>query len=317
MSEFDIFNLGVNDIETHSNQAEGNKELYKPTADDGKDGIYRALVRFIPNPTNPRKSLVRKWVHWLTDADGNSKMVDSPTTNGEPCVITDAFFKLRNSKSALDQKMSQNLKRREQYFAIIKIIKDPQDPTLNGQYRIFKFGSKIKEKIDEEMQPSFGEPTQVFDLFNGKNFELVISRQGEYNNYDKSKFSSQNTAVEFNGEPLQRSKADMEAFKKELEENAPDLSKYEYKPWDNDTRDFVNRVISQYISNPGGAIDTVANKKPKSTSKVESNQNAEDEDDLFEVETSPKVKSSTSKQVESTDDIDDLDAFLDGLNTTV
>jgi len=196
MADFDIFNLSVSDVDTHETASNTREEvIYKPTADDGKDGTYKALIRFVPNPENPRKSLVRKYVHWMTDASGTGRLIDSPASVGEKCPIQDAFFRLRKSDSAVDRKMSEKLKRREQYYSLIKIIKDPQRPELEGQYMIFKFGYKIKEKIDEELKPSFGESTQVFDLFEGKNFELIITRQGEYNNYDKSKFSSSRSAV--------------------------------------------------------------------------------------------------------------------------
>jgi len=207
MAEFDIFNLSVTDVDTHETAtASSTNDVYKPTADQGKDGTYKALIRFVPNPANPRNSLVKKYVHWLTDASGEGKLVDSPTSIGEKCPIADAFFKLRKSDSAVDRKMSEKLKRREQYYALIKVIKDPQFPENDGTYKIFKFGYKIKEKIDEELKPAFGEPTQVFDLFEGKNFELIITRQGDFNNYDKSKFSASRSAINIDGKTAEKNK---------------------------------------------------------------------------------------------------------------
>jgi hypothetical protein len=51
MAEFDIFNLSVDAVNTHEvqNTSSGN-DIYKPTADEGKDGTYKALIRFVPNP---------------------------------------------------------------------------------------------------------------------------------------------------------------------------------------------------------------------------------------------------------------------------
>ena len=147
MAEFDIFNLNIDDVDTHETQSKSTtNEIYKPTADEGKDGTYKALVRFVPNPKNPRQSLIKKYVHWLTDASGDGRIVDSPSTIGDKCPIAEAFFKLRKSESAVDRKMSEKLKRREQYYSLIKIIKDPQHPELDGTYKIFRFGFKIKEK---------------------------------------------------------------------------------------------------------------------------------------------------------------------------
>ena len=219
MADFDIFNLGVEDVETHQPEKTSTNEVYKPTADDGKDGTYKALIRFVPNPENPRKSLIQKYVHWLTNSSGDGKLVDSPQTIGEHCPIADVFWKLRKSDSAVDRKASEKLKRRQQYYSLVKIVKDPQNPELEGSYKVFKFGYKIKEKIDSELKPDFGEPTQVFDLFEGKNFELVITRQGEYNNYDKSKFSSNKSAILMGETPAERNKETMGTIKEELPSN--------------------------------------------------------------------------------------------------
>jgi hypothetical protein len=303
MAEFDIFNLGVADVDTHETQASSGSDLYKPTADDGKDGTYKAIIRFVPNPSNPRNSLVKKYVHWLTNAGGDGKMVDSPSTVGEKCPIADVFFKLRKSDSAVDRKMSDKLKRREQYFALVKVIKDPQNPDLEGQYKIFKFGYKIKEKIDEELKPAFGEPTQVFDLFAGKNFELIISRQGDFNNYDKSKFSSSTSAIDMAGSPAERTKEVMTTIKTELDA-APSLEPYEYKTWDEETRDFVNNILRNYL-NPGDSMDSVISKPAakKPAAKTESANTSSDFEFPSEMTSSPN----------SASDADDLDDFLNDL----
>ena len=304
MADFDIFNLSVSDVETHKQTSSSTEDvIYKPSADDGKDGTYKALIRFVPNPENPRKSLVRKYVHWLTDAAGNGRLVDSPSSVGEKCPIQDAFFRLRKSDSAVDRKMSDKLKRREQYYSLIKIIKDPQNPSMEGQYMIFKFGYKIKEKIDEELSPAFGDPTQVFDLFEGKNFELIITRQGEYNNYDKSKFSASTSAVMIGDSPAERTPDSMQAIKTELD-TAPSLSVYEYKPWDDAQRDFVNQVLGQYISNPGRPMAKVSTPAPKAAAPAATTESF----DLDNVNATP----SGSTETVSSDD--DLDSFLDGLD---
>ena len=299
MAEFDIFNLGVTDVETHEVQSSTGGDMYKPSADQGKDGTYKALIRFVPNVANPRNSLVKKYVHWLTNASGDGKLVDSPSTVGEKCPIADVFFKLRKSDSAVDRKMSDKLKRREQYFALVKVIKDPQNPDFEGQYKIFKFGYKIKEKIDAELKPNFGEPTQVFDLFAGKNFELVITRQGEYNNYDTAKFSSSTSSIDLAGTPAERTKESMAAIKAELDA-APSLEPFQYKVWDAETRDFVNSILRNYL-NPGDSMDSLVS-QPRNTAPAAKTPE--------KVAVSAAVESSTGVNVDSSDD---LDSFLDDL----
>jgi hypothetical protein len=313
MADFDIFNLGVGDVETHQPQTSGtSNEVYKPTADDGKDGTYKALVRFVPNPANPRNSLIQKYVHWLTDSSGDGKLVDSPSTVGERCPIADVFWKLRKSDSAVDRKASEKLKRRQQYYALIKIIKDPQNPEMEGQYKIFKFGYKIKEKIDAELKPEFGEPTQVFDLFEGKNFELIITRQGDYNNYDKSKFSASRSAIVLDGKPAERSQETMAAIKAELD-NAPSMAAYDYKPWDEETRNFVNNVLRMYL-NPGDSIAEMTGTSKKESKPTQakvaeaagSSSNSSDFEFPEEMTSTPSMNNVSSE--------DDLDAFLNDLD---
>ena len=305
MSEnFDIFNLGVEDVDTHQPTTTTTSEVYKPTADDGKDGTYKALIRFVPNPENPRNSLIQKYVHWLTNSSGEGKLVDSPSTIGEKCPIADVFWKLRKSDSAVDRKASEKLKRRQQYYALIKIIKDPQNPDLDGTYKVFKFGYKIKEKIDAELKPDFGEPTQVFDLFEGKNFELIITRQGEYNNYDKSKFSSSQSAIILGDAPAERNKENMAKIKEELE-GAPALATYDYQSWDETTRAFVNDVLRMYL-NPGDSISEVTS--PAAKTNKPNTEPKKEEPVAVEAEA---AKSNANSNV-STDD--DLDSFLNDLD---
>ena len=299
---FDIFNLGVEDVETHqAPSSTASNEVYKPTADDGKDGTYKALIRFVPNPENPRNSLIQKYVHWLTNSSGDGKLVDSPSTVGEKCPIADVFWKLRKSDSAVDRKASEKLKRRQQYYALIKIVKDPQNPELEGTYKVFKFGYKIKEKIDAELKPDFGEPTQVFDLFEGKNFELIITRQGDYNNYDKSKFSASKSAIIMGDTPAERTKESMAAIKAELE-TAPSLKSYDYQAWDDATRTFVNDVLRMYL-NPGDSIAEMTSSAPK--------KSAQSATAVAEKPAEAPAKTESTSSV-STDD--DLDSFLNDLD---
>jgi hypothetical protein len=311
MADFDIFNLGVDAVDTHTVQVTSNTEVYKPTADDGKDGTYKALVRFVPNPKNPRNSLVKKYVHWLTDATGEGKLVDSPASIGEKCPIADAFWKLRKSDSAVDRKISEKLKRREQYYALIKIIKDPQNPELEGTYKIFKFGYKIKEKIDAELKPDFGEPTQIFDLFEGKNFELIITRQGEFNNYDKSKFSSSRSPITVDGKAAERNADFMGKIKEEIS-SAPDLSAYEYQVWDDQTRDFVNATLRQYLTPGGSAMDELTSSSPRK--KAAPSKAAADVSEDFDLGMDSTPSPSSSSTPVNADDSDDLDSFLNDLD---
>lgn len=264
-NEFDIFSVGVNDLDTGEQQAKGGSDLYTPKPDQGQDGVYRSLVRFLPNLKNPRKPFIRKYVYWLEDREGNGFYVDSPSTVGDKCPVQDMFFKLRNSESAVDKKASESLKRREVYYALVQVVKDPQNRDLEGQVKVYKFGYKIKTKIDEELNPQFDEPTQVFDPFEGKNFELVISKKGGYPNYDSCKFQGTRSPMILNGEPVTDSDESRKAILEYLKD-APDLNNFDYQAWNDEQRGKVMNVLAQY-SSPGSSIQTITQQKSSAATK--------------------------------------------------
>ena len=299
-NEFDIFSVSVKDLDT-GDRPQATSDLYTPKPDQGQDGTYRSLIRFLPNVKNPRKPFVRKYVYWLEDRDGNGFYADSPSTVGEKCPVQDMFFKLRNSESAVDKKMSEGLKRREVFYALVQIVKDPQNRDLEGQIKVMKFGYKIKAKIDEELNPQFDEPTQVFDPFEGKNFELVISKKGGYPNYDSSKFQGSRSAMSIKGEEVTADDAGRTAILDYIKD-APELGNFDYRPWTDDQRTKVMGVLAQF-SNPGASIETVT--KPQAAPEPVKTEAAAST--VTETATTETPTEGYSKG-------DDFDDFINGLD---
>ena len=266
---FDIFNVSVDDLDT-GDQKKSGSDLYTPKPDQGQDGTYRSLIRFLPNAKNPRKPFIRKFV-----------------------------FKLRNSESAVDKKMSESLKRRENFYALVQIVKDPQNRDLEGQVKVYKFGWKIKTKIEEELNPQFDEPTQVFDPFEGKNFELVISKKGGFPNYDSSKFQGTKSPMALNGEAVTNTDESRKAILEYLKD-APDLSNFEYTPWNDEQRNKVMNVLSQF-SSPGKSIEVLTDDPPSEAPKTSAPK----------AETKKEEKKEAAVPTESNDNLDDFIAGLD------
>lgn len=302
-NEFDIFSVSVKDLDTGDRPAPSS-DLYTPKPDQGTDGTYRSLIRFLPNVKNPRKPFVRKYVYWLEDRDGNGFYADSPSTVGDKCPVQDMFFKLRNSESAVDKKMSEGLKRREVFYALVQIVKDPQNRDLEGQVKIMKFGYKIKTKIDEELNPQFDEPTQVFDPFEGKNFELVISKKGGYPNYDSCKFQGSRSAMTINGEAVTADDAGRTAILDYIKDS-PELANFDYRPWNDEQRTKVMGVLSQF-SNPGSSIETV-------TQSVSTPAPKKAEAAAAQV-TETAAPTATETKTEDSSKGDDFDDFINGLD---
>lgn len=307
--DFDIFSTNVSDIDLYKREKK-DSVFYSPKAKDGTDGTYKALIRFMPNIKNPKQPIIRKFTYWLESPDGKGQNFDSPSTVGEKCPIQQAFYRLKNSESAADRRMAEKLKRKEQFYSLIKVIKDPQKPENEGRYFILKYGVKMKQKIDDEMSPSFDEPTQIFNPLTGKNFELIVTKQGDYNNYDTSKFQSKKTPVIINGQPADNTPESREAILKELGD-APDLSTFEYTAWTDEDRAKVERFLS-YYSSRGASVDAVVNAKPKAESTFESST-SEDDEFFAPIAKKEAPKAESKPAAKQSGDDEDLDSFLDGL----
>ena len=151
----DIFNLDANDFVEKTETRES--ELYKPDPKKGKDNVYKSLVRFVPFHKDPKKSKVKKYSYWLTDPLTNESFsVDCPSSVNQKSPIQDTYWKLKKSSSVAEQKIAEKFKRRENYYALVQILKDDQDPSLVGKIKVLKFGQKLNNILQSELQPEYG-----------------------------------------------------------------------------------------------------------------------------------------------------------------
>jgi hypothetical protein len=242
----DIFNLDANDfVEKHESR---ESELYKPDPKKGKDNVYKALVRFVPFHKDPKKSKVKKYSYWLTDPlTSESFSVDCPSSINQKSIIQDTYWKLKKSPSVAEQKLADKFKRRENYYALVQILKDDQDPSLVGKIKVLKFGQKLNNILQGELQPEYGKPYNPFDPFKGRVMALTVTIVAGYNNYDSSKFVGEETPLMLDGNPIQQNPQDMAKFVEFLKTNSPDLSNYDYKDWSDDVRERVKSVIENTV----------------------------------------------------------------------
>lgn len=106
--------------------------------------------------------------------------------------------------AAGDKETPKKTKGKKWYFANIKVIKDPAVPENEGKIFKYKFGSKIMDKIVEMQTPDEGEEAiDPFDLWEGVNFKLSVSKVGDYPNYDKSKFERRASPLGENDEEIE------------------------------------------------------------------------------------------------------------------
>lgn len=261
----DIFNLNLEDFQVAETGNKGNG-LYKPDPKNGKDNIYRSVVRFLPRIANPKQSAIKKFTYWLEDSEGNGGYYDSPKSISwdEKCTIADLYYKLSKSNSAADQKAAEKLSRKEYYFSLVQIVKDPQNPELNGTIQVYRFPKTIKKIIDAQTSPSkedmdMGQtPCNVYDLYTGKNFSIKVSIKGGYWNYDECKFSDTASPLMLNDTAIERTPESQKEVIDYLT-NAPKLDIYEYREMDADKSAKLVSVLSDIdTSNPGASYAAVS-----------------------------------------------------------
>lgn len=286
MSEnYDLNSLFHPDVEMSSG-ATGNTAEYSPSADKGQNGVYKSIIRFVTWWEDPHHSYVDKWVCWLEDpVTQRGRMVDCPSSIGKPSPLQDMFFKLRKSESIQEQKKSEIFSRKHQYAAIIQVIKDDNYKEAEGKLLIYRFGKKIFEKYEAEKKPVIGEPHEPFDLLDGKAFALIITKVAGFNNYDQSRFLDKKIPLLIPSEegkliPI-NDKTPRETVFNFLKENSPDLNKYKFKEWDQETHDYVNQVITTVTGQvPSSGYAAVRNsekqKAPASSGIVTSELSIED-----------------------------------------
>jgi len=254
MSNLDIFNLDAESLVTPVKK-EGSKDLefYKPYPEDGKDGVYKSLIRFVPNASEPTKSKINKYYVNLQDpSTGNGFSVDCPSTVGKKSVLKDIFWKLKNSHSAADQELAKSFSRKEDYYSLIQIVQDKNRPETEGKIMIFKFGKKLNDMIEAQIKPEYGAPANPFDLFEGKLFSVHARKVGEWNNYDLCSFVGEKGPIEIDGKKMEKNQEDMDAIVEYLKTGPQNLASFDYKDWDNETTEKVMSIIRNTV--PDGRL---------------------------------------------------------------
>jgi len=310
---FDIFNLDNEAFVKQEVKRDEDESLYKPYPELGKDGVYKSLIRFLPNISNPKKSKVHQYYVWLKDpVDGANFKALCPSTVGKKSILKDLYWKLKNSPSAKDQEISKAFSRKEDFYSLVQIVKDPNKPELEGKIMVLKFGKKVNDLIEQQIKPEFGNPSNPYDLFEGKNFGLQVRKVGEWNNYDLCQFVGDKGPISIEGNPVEKTEESRDIITKYLKSGPLDLEKYDYKDWTEDETEKImkivrntvpdGRIVSEII---GGSSDSKPSPKAGSTNNVDSFfEEANDRSSTASSDSAPAASTGkTSKAAPSLDDL--------------
>lgn len=171
---------------------EGNKggadtRFWQPEVDKAGNGY--AIVRFLPAPQGEDIPWVRLFNHGF-QGPGGWYIENSLTTLNKKDPVSEYNSTLWNRGDDAGKEQARKQKRRLLYIANVYIVKDQLHPENEGQVKLYRFGKKIFDKLNEAMNPQFEDekPLNPFDLWEGANFMLKIRNLDGYRNYDKSEF---------------------------------------------------------------------------------------------------------------------------------
>ena len=168
---------------------EVDERYWRPELD--KSGNGYSIVRFLPAPNGEDLPWARMWNHGF-QGPGGWYIENSLTTLGQKDPVSEYNSKLWNSGIEANKEVARKQKRRLNYTSNVYIVKDPANPQNEGQVRLYRYGKKIFDKINDLMNPEFEDETPVnpFDLWEGANFKMKIRKVEGFSNYDKSEFDT-------------------------------------------------------------------------------------------------------------------------------
>lgn len=257
----DLFNLNIDDFSGASkNQRKTDENIYNPGPDQGQNGIYKSVIRFIPWAADPSKSRYKKYSAKLINPLTNEKLyVDCPSTNGASSILWSLdtqLKKLANEEPQIVEEIKKYFNRYYNYYSCVYIKKDPQYPTLEGQIKIYSYGYTIDNLIQQEINPEAELVTtqkiNPFSLTTGKDFVLVIKRKTKaWRDFSASKFMNEVSPLIISTQgkeiPASTDPKVMNFVGDFLKKNSPDMSPYFYKEWtDNEyekVADFVKAIV--------------------------------------------------------------------------
>ena len=169
--------------------------MWRPILDAASNGY--AVIRFLPAVQGEDIPWVKTYQHAFR-GKGGWFINNCPTTLGQKCPVCEGNNELWNSGTESDKNIARDRKRKLTYTSNILIVEDPASPQNKGKVFLFKYGKKIFDKIQEQMNPEFADESTVnpFDFWKGANFKLKVRKVEGYVNYDKSEFSAASAVFE-------------------------------------------------------------------------------------------------------------------------
>lgn len=183
---FDPQMLFAANDEPKATQSQGNSLIYKTRPVDAvtEDHVYRATVKLVYNPFDFKSSILDQQSYAMEDVNGWFSVVSSLTNNDTNCPIFKAWKQCRFSKdanmNAIAKPISEGGKfdKRFARYVTIQVLKDKNQPDLEGKYMLWKLPKSVYDIINAKMNPapeSGKAAIPVMDFLFGRSIDLEVT----------------------------------------------------------------------------------------------------------------------------------------------
>ena len=162
---FNPQDLFGNNSEENQSSNSSNSLIYKtrPADSVSEDGHYRCKIKIIYNPENPKKSFLEQQSYGIQDSNGFLTVISSLTVDDKSCPIFTSWKKchyadqgsvLYNQALSKDKGGKGLYDKRFARYVIVQILKDKNQPDLEGSFKIWKLPTTIYNLLQQKMNPA-------------------------------------------------------------------------------------------------------------------------------------------------------------------
>ena len=261
----DFFNIPEETLSSSSQNQSYEKKvdenLYDPNP-DLSNGVYKSVIRFIPNIGNGNKeSKYTKYSAKIWNPVARkSIVVDCPSNENKPSVLwtlSTILGRLYKEEPTIVKEINENFSRWYTHHSYVYVSKDPTMPNLTGKIKIFKYRAQINELIEQQMNPDEDglvdtKKVNPFHLLTGKDFLCVVGKKTKnWRDWTKCKFMDEQTPFRFSIKDtevtMKDDKGAIELVTEFFNKTAPSMDQYKHVPWTDETYAQVAEALKAAI----------------------------------------------------------------------
>lgn len=261
----DFFNLPDETLSSNNQNQSYEKKvdtnIYDPNP-DLSNGVYKSVIRFIPNLRNKSESKYTKYTAKIWNPVARrSVVVDCPSNENKPSVLwtlSTILGRLYKEEPTIVKEINENFSRWYTHHSYVYVSKDPTIPELQGSIKVLKYRAQINELLEQQMNPEedglLENTTKVnpFHMLEGKDFLCVVGKKTkQWRDWTKCKFMDEITPFRFSIKDtevvMKNEEGAIKLVTEFFDKTAPSMDEYKHKPWTDETYSQVAEALKAAI----------------------------------------------------------------------